>query len=190
MKELEQELVKKAQNGETQAFGLLYDAHIEPIYRFVYLKVSHKADAEDITQQIFLNAWQNIRRYRHKGFPFSSWLYKIAHNAVIDFYRFHNVRADVDLESAEEIAQENRTDQEADYNLGLEAIKEVVQQLPLDQQSIIIMRFVDDLPTKEIARILEKNEGAIRVTQHRALKQLKQILNKNATQNHRTTKEA
>jgi RNA polymerase sigma-70 factor (ECF subfamily) len=179
MKEPEQELVKKAQNGEAQAFGLLYDTHIEPIYRFVYLKVSHKADAEDITQQIFLNAWQNIRRYRHKGFPFSSWLYKIAHNAVIDFYRSRNVRADVDLESVEETAQENRIDQETDYNFALEAIEKVIRQLPPNQQSIIIMRFVDDLPTKEIARILEKNEGAIRVIQHRALKRLKQIL-KNA----------
>jgi len=185
MKELEKELIKKAQNGEAQAFGLLYDIHVEAIYRFVYLKIGSKADAEDITQQVFLNAWQNIHRYRYQGFPFSSWLYKIAHNAVIDFYRSHNLRADIDLESAEEIIQENEAEQEnkTDYNLDLEKIKKAIRQLPADQQSIIIMRFVDDLPIKEIARILEKNEGTIRVIQHRALKQIKKICNPKSSNN-------
>jgi RNA polymerase sigma-70 factor (ECF subfamily) len=185
MKELEKELIKKAQNGEAQAFGLLYDIHVEAIYRFVYLKIGSKADAEDITQQVFLNAWQNIHRYRYQGFPFSSWLYKIAHNAVIDFYRSHNLRADIDLESAEEIIQENEAEQKnkTDYNLDLEKIKKAIRQLPADQQSIIIMRFVDDLPIKEIARILEKNEGTIRVIQHRALKQIKKICNPKSSNN-------
>jgi len=177
MKELEQELIKKAQKGEKQAFAALYDTYVEAIYRFIYLKIGRKADAEDITQQVFLNAWQNIQRYNYKGFPFSSWLYKIAHNAVIDFYRSYNNQAKIELESAEEIIQENgpNQEQEIDSNLDLERIKKAIQQLPPDQQSIIIMRFVDDLPIKEIARILEKNEGTIRVIQHRALKQIRKI---------------
>lgn len=86
MKE-EERLIKEAQSGKAEAFGKLYDDHISRIYRFILLKVSRKTDAEDITHQVFLSAWQNIRSYKIQGNPFSSWLYKIAHNAVIDFYR-------------------------------------------------------------------------------------------------------
>lgn len=188
MKESEDKLVKKAQNGEAAAFGRLYDEYIEPIYRFVYLKVSHKADAEDITQQVFLNAWQNVGNYRSQGFPFSSWLYKIAHNAVIDYYRIKSSRPHIEFETAAEIAAETDIDNEIDKNFELMLIKNAIQKLPPDQQNIVIMKFVEELSNKEVAKILDKTEGAIRVVQHRALKQLKKHLDESGY--HSTTKEA
>lgn len=186
--ESEEKLIKKAQNGETEAFGVLYDKHIEPIYRFVYLKVSHQADAEDITQQVFLNAWQNIRRYQSRGFPFSSWLYKIAHNSVIDYYRTNKSRLNLDLETVGEISVDINFSSQIDQRLGLDVIKKAVKKLPPDQQTIVIMKFVEEMSNKEIAKILGKTEGALRVLQHRALKQLKKHLDE--SRYYSTTEEA
>ena len=83
----EEDLINKAKNRDSEAFGLLYDQYLPAIYRFILLKTSHKVTAEDLTHQVFLNAWQNIENYQSRGFPFSSWLYRIANNAVIDYYR-------------------------------------------------------------------------------------------------------
>ena len=86
MKE-EPELIKKAKNRNPEAFGLLYDQYLPAIYRFILLKIGDKVTTEDLAHQVFLSAWQNIENYQTQGFPFSSWLYRIAHNAVIDYYR-------------------------------------------------------------------------------------------------------
>lgn len=179
MKESEEKLVKKAQKGETEAFGQLYDNHIEPIYRFVYLKVGQKADAEDIAQQVFINAWQNINHYEPRGFPFSSWLYKIAHNTVIDYYRTRKNYSDIDIETIAETSLDapiSRMADQIDQQLDLIEIKRAIKMLPAEYQTVVIMKFVEDLPNKEIAKILGKTEGALRVVQHRALKQLKKQL--------------
>ncbi len=83
----EQKLIKDAVQGISSAFGSLYDHYQPMIYRSVLVKVGRREDAEDITHQVFLSAWQNIGGYKHRGYPFSSWLYQIARNQVIDHYR-------------------------------------------------------------------------------------------------------
>ena len=83
----EHKLIESAVKGEASAFGSLYDYYQPKIYRFVLIKVSRREEAEDLTHQVFLNAWQNIKSYEHIGFAFSSWLYQIARNQVIDYYR-------------------------------------------------------------------------------------------------------
>ena len=87
MLEEEKSLIKKARAGNTKAFGNLYDHYLPQIYRFILLKVRRKSEAEDLAHEVFLSAWKNIGNYADQGFPFSSWLYQIAKNAVIDFYR-------------------------------------------------------------------------------------------------------
>ena len=101
---IEEKLIKRAKNGDKEAFGELYDSHISPIYRFVLVKVGNKADAEDLTHQVFLSAWQGLGGYNFQGFPFSSWLYRIANNAVIDFNRTNRKHADIDLVPEEILA--------------------------------------------------------------------------------------
>src|SRR3984885_16080132 len=83
----EEKLIKQAVRGVSSAFGPLYDHYQPMIYRFVLVKVGRREDAEDITHQVFMSAWQNIRGYKHRGHPFSSWLYQIARNQVVDHYR-------------------------------------------------------------------------------------------------------
>lgn len=179
MKE-EESFIKRAQAGEAEAFGWIYDQYIKKIYRFVYLKVSHRANAEDLTQQVFLNAWQNIGGYQSRGFPFSSWLYRIANNAVIDHYRTNRHHLAIDSLPEDIFAEEapnRRIEQEAE----IAEVKGAVRQLEPDQQSVIIMKFVEELSNKEIASALDKTEGAIRVIQHRALKKIKDIMTEKET---------
>ena len=92
----EDRIIERAIRGEASAFGELYDHYQPKIYRFVVIKVARREEAEDLTHQAFLNAWQNISVYRNVGFPFGSWLYHIARNLVIDHYR--SKRDHLDLE--------------------------------------------------------------------------------------------
>ncbi len=172
----EEELISKAQKGESEAFGRLYDEHFPRIYRFIFIKVSRKQDAEDLSHQVFLSAWKNIRNYTHKGLPFSSWLYKIAHNAVIDFYRTKRVHIDIDDVGEEKLGLSPGPAHEVEVSLEMERVRRALQTMKEDEQNVLIMKFVDELGNREIAEALGKTEGAIRVIQHRALKSLKKLL--------------
>jgi len=172
----EEELIQKARHGEPEAFGALYDAYFPKIYRFIFLKVSNKTDAEDICHQVFLNAWQSVGSYRSRGFPFSSWLYRIAHNAVIDFYRTKKEHVAIELVPQERFAATPETERELDQATELIAVQNALGELKSEEQSLLIMKFVGELSNKEIAEALGKTEGAVRVMQHRALKQLRQKL--------------
>jgi RNA polymerase sigma-70 factor, ECF subfamily len=169
----EQTLIKKAKKGDENAFGSLYETYLSAIYRFIFLKVGNKADAEDITHQVFLRAWKTMPRYKDKGFPFSSWLYKIARNAVIDHYRTTKHHTDIET-IPEDLHSENPNfNEKIDTNIQMNKVRTALSHLEGDQKTVLIMKFVNDLPNKEIARLVGKSEGAIRVIQHRALKQLK-----------------
>lgn len=185
----EEELIQKARNGEAWAFGALYDAYLPKIYRFIFVKVSRRSDAEDLTHQVFLNAWENIRSYQFKGFPFSSWLYRIAHNTVIDFYRTNKNPISLEFVSEDSLGETSNTYEAVDRALNLAVTKNALLKLKPDEQSVLIMKFVDDLSNKEIAKALGKSDGAVRVMQHRALKQLKQYLS-NDIQSNNTIKTA
>ena len=173
----EEKLIKDAIEGKASAFGSLYDKYHGKIYRFVYLKVSHREEAEDLTHQVFLNAWLNISKYEFKGLPFSSWIYQIARNQVIDHYR--TKKPTIDLEIIEDIHISASTlEKDAEMNLELDAIRKALLKLNQEQQDIIIMRFVEDLSPKEISAALGKPESTIRVLQHRAIQNLKKIISK------------
>lgn len=171
----EKEIIQRAIRGESSAFGQLYDHYLPKIYRFVLLKVGRREEAEDLTQQVFLNALENIGTYRHRGHPFSSWLYRIARNSVIDYVRTKNEALSLDnlnIEPHIEPAIEKKLEMEIEMGTVMKALR----QLTPEQQDIIIMKFVDELSNKEIAEALEKSEGAIRTIQHRAINKLKKLL--------------
>ncbi|KKU15693.1 hypothetical protein A3I34_01755 [Candidatus Jorgensenbacteria bacterium RIFCSPLOWO2_02_FULL_45_12] len=175
MKE-EELLIQKAQRGESEAFGVLYDAYLPKIYRFIYLKVTSKADAEDITHHVFMNSWENIGSFRFQGFPFSSWLYRIAHNAVIDFYRTRKNTVDIESVIETEAADIPIDGDVLDTRYEAEKVHTALKTLKPDEQSVVIMKFINELSNAEVSVALEKSEGAIRVIQHRALKNLKKQL--------------
>lgn len=176
MLEGEENIVKKARQGKPDAFGLLYDHYHSSIYRFVLLKVGRREDAEDLTHQVFMNAWQNIGNYKSQGFPFSSWLYQIARNQVIDFYRTRKNDLKIEDLDPDFIVAPALSAFIAERNFEMEKVMAAVRKLKPEYQDVIIMRFVEDLPLKEIAEVLGKSEGAVKLIQHRAIKQLRNFL--------------
>lgn len=181
-------LVQKAKEGDNKAFGELYDEYLPKIYRFILFKVGRKHDAEDLTHQVFAQAWEHIGRFEFQGFPFSSWLYRIASNAVIDYYRTFKNNLDIEMVPKEAVMRDDNLEDRFDTGLSMELVRTAITKLDADQQNVILMRFVNELSTKEIALALGKTEGAIRVIQHRALKQLKVHIN--ASRHNQTTQEA
>ena len=176
MLENEQNLIERAIQGDKEAFGLLYNHYQPQIYRFIYIKVSERAEAEDICHQVFLKAWQNIERFRYQKLPLSSWLYRIARNQIIDVYRTKKI--ELSLERVKEVAVDNPgIEKEIDSKKEIEKIRKALKQLKPEQQDVIIMRYIEEMSPKEIALALKKTPTAVRIIQHRALKGLRQILN-------------
>ncbi len=172
----EQNLIKGAVRGEASAFGSLYDHYQPKIYRFVLLKVSQREDAEDLTHQVFLSAWQNIETYRSLGFPFSSWLYQIARNLVIDHYRMKKSDVRLDSVDPEFFITPVKLELTVERDMDMERVLTAVAHLKQEYQDVVIMRFIEELSLKEVAAALQKSEGAIKLVQHRALKELKALL--------------
>ena len=170
-------LIQRATSGDADAFGRLYDMYVDRVYRHIYYRVGNVMDAEDLTQQVFFKAWQAIDRYKRTASPFVAWLMTISHNLVIDFYR---TKKDKTYLEAEVTADESAPSPEriAEAHFEQQQVRRAILQLPRDQQQVILLRFVEGFRNPEVASILGKSEGAIRVILHRALAKLRQILEK------------
>ncbi|MEK7149878.1 MAG: RNA polymerase sigma factor [Patescibacteria group bacterium] len=171
----EENLITDAIRGEASAFGLLYDYYQPKIYRFIFFKTGRREEAEDLTHQVFLNAWQNVKNYKFQGFPFSSWLYQIARNQIIDHYRTRKETLNIENVDEPETVDISIEDK-MDFGLEIKRVKKAILALNEEQQDVIIMRFIDDLSPKEISLTLDKPESTIRVLQHRAIKTLQKLL--------------
>jgi RNA polymerase sigma-70 factor (ECF subfamily) len=182
--ESENHLVECAIAGDAEAFGELYSIHLDAIFRYIYYRVGEVEEAEDLTEQVFLNVWKALPGYRRRGVPFTSWLYRIAHNAVVDYHRRRKPREQAATPTNPGSAViEIRDDQMSTLSLVIqseeaETLARAIAKLPDDQQQVIILRFIEGLNHIEIARIMERSEGACRMLQHRALAALNQYLEK------------
>lgn len=175
--ENEDKLVRRAVTRDSAAFGCLYEFYLDRIYRYVYYRVGSTSEAEDLTEQVFLKAWEAIDRYEQRGVPFAAWLYRLAHNLVIDHYRGKRPTSTLDeMSEADEIGG----DVEATVQGLLEAeeVRAAIGRLNPDYQQMIVLRFVEGLSHAEVAKIVGKSEGATRVVQHRALQSLARALDK------------
>lgn len=166
--------LQKAQSGNQEAFGAIYDHFAEKIYRFVYFRVGHKEVAEDVLSDSFVKAWQKINQINSPE-ALSGWLYQIARNNIIDYYRLKKEL--VPLDEVEEILidEVNPVDT-VNLNFQQKKILAVMNQLSIDQREVIKYRFFEDLTNEEIAYVLGKTEGAVRVLQHRAILKLRELL--------------
>lgn len=171
----ERELVQRAIAGDAQAFGELYEENLKQIYRYVYYKVGSAAEAEDLTEQTFLKAWEAIGRFKEQGIPFSAWLFRMAHNLVIDYHRTHHESAPLDDLIGTDDGRAGPDDVVA-VKLDVETLRRAIRLLTAEQQQVIILRLIHGLSHAEVAAIMGKNEGAVRGLQHRALATLHEIL--------------
>lgn len=172
-----QGILNKAQGGSQEAFGQIYDLYFKKIYRFIFFRVGHKESAEDLTEEVFLKAFSKIGSIKETK-AFEGWLYQIARNLVIDYYRQKKLTVALDeIENTLEYESNvvNNLDLEQDQKVLLRHMKE----LPSDQQVVIKLKFFDDLENHEIAELLNKTEGSIRVIQHRAINKLQELIQSN-----------
>ena len=183
-KEALQKLVVQAKNGEEVAFDELHHMYVAPIYRFVYANIRNADDAEDITQSVFVKAWMALPKYKDQGKPFSSWLYRIAKNEIIDLSRKKkNVSLDDLPETSHPIGEDKEHPSflvESKENAAL--IMESLVCLTSEQKEALVMKFMNDLSNKEIAAVSGKSEAGVRQMQSRALRALRQYFkDKNIT---------
>lgn len=166
--------LQKAQSGDQEAFGRIYDHFADKIYRFIFFRVGHKEVAEDVLSDTFVKSWQKINQINSPG-ALSGWLYQIAKNNIIDYYRLKKEL--VALSEVEEILVDEASPVDS-VNLTFQQNKilKVLIRLPQEQQQVIKYRFFEDLSNEEIAYAMSKTEGAIRVLQHRAITKLKELL--------------
>jgi RNA polymerase sigma-70 factor (ECF subfamily) len=176
----EEDLVRRAQRRDPEAFGQLYEEHFDRIYRYVVLRVRNQADAEDITQQVFLKALENIGSYRWRGMPFASWLFRIAHNLVADYWKKKSREkvAAVAPEEIDQMVEESANDPAAlaELNFDMKQLATACEQLTDGQREIVSLRFAGGLSVAEAAKVMGKSEGAVKVLQHVALVKLRRIL--------------
>lgn len=174
-------LVRRAVSHDPEAFGRLYDIHVDRVYRHIYYRVGNEQDAEDLTQQVFLKAWQAIGGYKEKTSPLIAWLMTISHNLVVDFYR---TRKDREYLEAEVLADGPASSPEraAEASFEQQRLRRAILQLGSDEQQVVILRFIEGFAFGEIASVLNKKEGNIRVILHRALVKLRSILEKDEKQ--------
>ncbi|GAC1696107.1 MAG: hypothetical protein NVS9B6_02680 [Candidatus Limnocylindrales bacterium] len=169
------DVIDRARNGDRAAFAELYDTHVDSVYRYLLYRVREPSDAEDLTSEVFTRAFANIHRYRWQGKSFLAWLYTIARNAVTD--RRRRDRPTMDIEDAYGLAEDGPTAHErAVHGEEVDALRGAVKHLTSEQQEVLVLRFVENLSSRQVAKILGKNEGAIRALQFRALGRLRKIL--------------
>jgi RNA polymerase sigma-70 factor (ECF subfamily) len=171
----DQELVVKAQAGNIEAFGVLYERHSPAIFRYLYAHLPERMDAEDLTGEVFLKTWQSLSTYRQRGTPFLAFLYRIAHNALVDHYR--RTRHKVQQLSAEneELLQDANPGPSEVIGARLEhqELLQIMSHLNEDYQTVLILRFISELSPDETAQVMQRSAGSIRVLQHRALAALR-----------------
>ena len=171
----EQNLAQRAKQGDKEAFARLYEGHFDRIYRYLVLRVGNKAEAEDMTQQVFVRAFESIPSFRWKGVPFSAWLYRIAHNLVVDHIRKQKRRPTVPFEESLAVSDSNPW-QEVERRLDFEQVVSATGRLTEAQREVISLRFAGGLSVAEAARVMAKSEGAVKALQHSAIVTLRKVL--------------
>jgi RNA polymerase sigma factor (sigma-70 family) len=174
-------LVQRAISHDPEAFGRLYDMHVDRVYRHIYYRVGNEQDAEDLTQQVFFKAWQAIDRYKKTASPFVAWLMTISHNLVVDFYRTKKDKVYLEAEVLAD-GPASSPEQAAETSFEQQRLRKAILKLGSDEQQVIILRFIEGFEFAEIASVLKKKEGNVRVILHRALVKLRNILEKDKKQ--------
>lgn len=170
-------LISRAAQGDREAFGRLYEQYVFKVFRHIYYLVNDSQLAEDLTAQTFLNALEAIHRYEIRGVPFLAWLLRIASNLTVNHKKVQRTDGSRRLpETVEAYGTEYSPEESCEAKVDGERIWEGVRRLRGDQRQVIVMRFIDGLSYPDIAHVLGKSVGAVRVIQYRALSTLRRLL--------------
>ena len=170
-------LVEEAKTGDADAFGQLYERYAADIYRFLYAHLADRLEAEDLTAEVFLRAWRYLPRYRERGFPFSSFLYRVARNMLIDHRRgLKRQRQFQERNLPPSFADGMGPDEDIARRADRRVLHQALSQLRADYRDVLVLRFLNGCSVAEVADIMRRSHGAVRVLQHRALKALREHL--------------
>ena len=169
-------LLARAKGGEEAAFAEIYNLFFKKIYRFIFFRVGHKEVAEDLAEEVFLKAFTKISSINESG-AFEGWLYRIARNLVIDYYR--QKKSTVALEEIENTLEyETNVVDVVNLQNQQKVLLKLIKELSAEQQVVLKLKFFEDLENHEIAELLNKSEGSVRVIQHRAIIKLQELIKK------------
>lgn len=170
-----EELVQRAQQGDTSAVEALYQRFAQSVYRYIAFRVSTTADAEDLTAQVFVNMIKGLPSYRYTGVPFKAWLYRIASARVADHYRQSHHRPQAEL--TDDLADsETLPEEQIQHMQEVETLRGALSQLSEEEQTLVILRFVERKSHQEVAEVLGRSPKAIRSLQYRTLIRLATLL--------------
>jgi RNA polymerase sigma-70 factor, ECF subfamily len=164
-------------------FTELYRTHLRDVYSYAYYRIGNHHDAEDLTEQTFLQAWRHFERAQREsnGRPLRPWLIRIAHNLAANYYRDRSRKPQTNLDDAAPISALHPTEEVVEGRAEVQEVLAGVANLPDDRREALIMRFALDMDNREIAGALGRSEGATKVLIHRAIKQLEQKLGEDDT---------
>ena len=172
---VEEQIVQRAINGDREAFTYIYDLHFDKIYRYIYTKVRSQSEAEDLTQDVFIKAYEGLKSYKWRDLPITAWLFKIAHNRVIDHVRKASKEKRADLNEADAISAGDPVYM-TEQNFEVYELKGALLKLPEAQREVATLRFISELSITEVALTLGKSEGTIKALQFNAIASLRKLL--------------
>ncbi len=173
--EEEAKLVSGAQAGDSEAFGRLYRAYVQAIYRYLFLRLSDTSLAEDLTAEVFLRAVDGLPRYIQRGLPFGAWLFRIARDRLVDYYRQSARRPRAELDDNLPSDLPEPSDSVVDSETA-ETLREALAKLTDEQRDVIQFRFMEEWSLEETARVMNKSVNAVKALQHRALNALNRFM--------------
>lgn len=177
--EHESALVTRATQREHDAFGQLYTLYFDRIYRYVRIKLGNPAEAEDITSIVFCNAWRTIHNFSpQRESSFAAWLFRLAHNAVVD--RFRSMHETVSLDAADQRPSIHTVlpgpEAQVERKLTITELSVALGLLTEEQREVVLLRFVEGMSAREVGDIMGKQEGAVRGMQFRAIEALRRVM--------------
>ncbi len=161
--------------GDRDAFGEIYDSMLDPVYRYLYWNLGSREEAEDVAQEVFLKCLANIGSYDERKGTFKAWVFRIAHNLMVDHHRRKGRRSEGPLPPEAEDGLP-AAGEELEKKERASALQEMLHELPAGQRQVIAMKYFAELGNAEVAKALGRSEGAVNALQHRALRRLGKAL--------------
>jgi RNA polymerase sigma-70 factor (ECF subfamily) len=174
---IEKDVVSRAVNGDGQAFAQLYEENFDKIYRYIFLRLGNQAEAEDLSQEVFVKALEAIGSYKWRNLPFASWLFRIAHNQIVDHLRKQTRMKEAALDDSN-VTSVGEADPAfmAEQDLEIEQLLDSVEKLSPAQREVISLRFGAELSIAEAARVLGKSPGTVKALQYNGIVALRKML--------------
>jgi len=163
-------ILLRASQGDKDAFGELYEQYMDRIFNYVYYRTGNVHDAEDLTARVFQRAMNHIRNYTDRGLPFSAWLYRIAHNLIANWHRDRSRKQEIPIDDLPVLpARSDHPETNVVRTEEQDALLRLIRRLPAERQTLLILKFVEDLSNAEIGQIMGRSEGAVKSLYHRTL---------------------